>query len=259
MAGNAAHAQPSRILQFGWEDTTVRWCDRPNVAAARIVATDLNERTPRERAAMLRRLGIRHLIWDWRDRRRPAVRCRTRRTPQPRRDPLAASWCSNPSRAPSTLTFGSSSPKPPAAAWRPISGSPWRRAKRAPTLSACGRPPTTWSRSRASPPTTACACSSPMRRASLASRATSSPWSRPSPSAASTTSASPTSSSTATPTSRTSPSTSRSCSRTSWPSRSTAWIPTPRPPGASSCPMARGALTARSRTSSPPQDGAASS
>ena len=68
MPENAAQAQPSRILQFGWEDTTVRWCDRPNVAAARIVASDLNERTPRERAAMLRRLGIRHLIWDWRDR-----------------------------------------------------------------------------------------------------------------------------------------------------------------------------------------------
>ena len=68
MSGNAAQAQPSRILQFGWEDTTVRWCDRPNIAAARIVATDLKERTPRERAAMLRRLGIRHLIWDWRDR-----------------------------------------------------------------------------------------------------------------------------------------------------------------------------------------------
>ncbi len=67
-AGNAAHAQPSRIMQYGWEDTTVRWCDRPNVAAAGIVATDLNDRTPRERAAMLRRIGIRHLIWDWRDR-----------------------------------------------------------------------------------------------------------------------------------------------------------------------------------------------
>ena len=68
MPENAAQAQPSRILQFGWEDTTVRWCDLPNVAAARIVASDLNERTPRERAAMLRRLRIRHLIWDWRDR-----------------------------------------------------------------------------------------------------------------------------------------------------------------------------------------------
>lgn len=45
----------------------MRWCDRPNVAAARIVAYDLLERTPRERAKMLRRLGLRHIIWDWRD------------------------------------------------------------------------------------------------------------------------------------------------------------------------------------------------
>ncbi len=67
MAVNAAQAQPSRILQFGWEGSTVRWCDRPNVAAANIVATDLKSRTPRERAAMLRRIGIRHLVWDWRD------------------------------------------------------------------------------------------------------------------------------------------------------------------------------------------------
>jgi hypothetical protein len=67
MTVNAVRAQPSRVLQFGWEDSTVRWCDRPNVAAANIVASDLNARTPRERAAMLRRIGIRHLIWDWRD------------------------------------------------------------------------------------------------------------------------------------------------------------------------------------------------
>lgn len=60
-------AIPPRILQFGWENTTIRWCDRPNVAAARIVAYDLLERTPRERAKMLRRLGLRHIIWDWRD------------------------------------------------------------------------------------------------------------------------------------------------------------------------------------------------
>lgn len=60
--------QPSRILQFGWEGTTVRWCDRPNVAAAQIVTHDGVDRTPRERAAMLRRLGLRRLIWDWRDR-----------------------------------------------------------------------------------------------------------------------------------------------------------------------------------------------
>jgi hypothetical protein len=58
---------PLRVLQFGWENTSVRWCDRPNVAAARIVAYDLLERTPRERAKMLRRLGLRHIIWDWRD------------------------------------------------------------------------------------------------------------------------------------------------------------------------------------------------
>jgi hypothetical protein len=60
-------ASPPRVLQFGWSDSTVRWCDRPNVAAARIVAYDLQERTPRERAKMLRRLGIRNIIWDWRD------------------------------------------------------------------------------------------------------------------------------------------------------------------------------------------------
>jgi len=62
-----ADSTPPRILQFGWSDTTVRWCDRPNVAAARIVAYDLLERTPRERAKMLRRIGIRHIVWDWRD------------------------------------------------------------------------------------------------------------------------------------------------------------------------------------------------
>jgi len=60
-------AQPPRILQFGWGDTTIRWCDRPNVAAARIVAYDALERTPRERAKMLRRIGMRHIVWDWRD------------------------------------------------------------------------------------------------------------------------------------------------------------------------------------------------
>jgi hypothetical protein len=60
-------SQSPRILQFGWQDTTIRWCDRPNVAAARIVAYDLPERTPRERAKMLRRIGVRRLVWDWRD------------------------------------------------------------------------------------------------------------------------------------------------------------------------------------------------
>ena len=60
-------ATSPRILSFGWQDTTVRWCDRPNVAAARIVAYDFADRTPRERAKMLRRIGIRHIVWDWRD------------------------------------------------------------------------------------------------------------------------------------------------------------------------------------------------
>lgn len=57
---------PPRILSFGWQDLAIRWCDRPNVAAANIVAFDSEERTPRERAKMLRRIGVRHLIWDWR-------------------------------------------------------------------------------------------------------------------------------------------------------------------------------------------------
>jgi len=60
-------ARPPRILQFGWDNSKARWCDRPNVAAARTVAYDLQERTPRERAKMLRRIGIRHIVWDWRD------------------------------------------------------------------------------------------------------------------------------------------------------------------------------------------------
>jgi len=54
-------------VQFGWEGTEVRWCDRPNVAAARVVAYDALDRTPRERAKMLRRIGLRHIVWDWRD------------------------------------------------------------------------------------------------------------------------------------------------------------------------------------------------
>ena len=64
--GAMTQTQP-RILSFGWQDNTVRWCDRPNIAAANIVADDAAERTPRERAKMLRRVGLRHLVWDWRD------------------------------------------------------------------------------------------------------------------------------------------------------------------------------------------------
>jgi len=43
------------------------WCVREQVAASHLVAHDSVRRGPRERAQMLREIGVRRIIWDWRD------------------------------------------------------------------------------------------------------------------------------------------------------------------------------------------------
>ncbi|GIG53970.1 phosphotransferase [Demequina activiva] len=40
---------------------------RARIAAARIVSSDLEDRSPQQRAAMLTRLGLTRIIWDWRE------------------------------------------------------------------------------------------------------------------------------------------------------------------------------------------------
>ncbi|WP_084104595.1 hypothetical protein [Demequina sp. NBRC 110056] len=41
--------------------------ERAQIAAARIVAYDFPDRTPAERAAMLERIGLTRIVWDWRE------------------------------------------------------------------------------------------------------------------------------------------------------------------------------------------------
>ncbi|MFV0634574.1 hypothetical protein [Demequina sp.] len=53
------HARP--------EGTRGACAERAQIAAARIVAYDFPDRTPAERAAMLRRIGLTRIVWDWRE------------------------------------------------------------------------------------------------------------------------------------------------------------------------------------------------
>ena len=43
------------------------WCLRDQMAASHLVAHDALRRGPRERAQMLRSIGIHKIVWDWRE------------------------------------------------------------------------------------------------------------------------------------------------------------------------------------------------